>query len=228
MSVIAHWIEQQGIKTVVIGLVKLHLEKIKPPRALSVSFELGRPLGGPENSEFQLEVLTSALRLIETQTEPAIVDFEKDDPRAEPDPKWAAPAIATADTISNEVIALKPFYQAQCVNKSRTSVGVSKIPIVDAAALLDSAIAGETLTSSREDISPVLMLRLAIDDLKAYYIEAALGKGSPCSRQVYDWFWLESLLGQQIRELRKRYMQSDDEKLAKLGEKFCVPHRWRD
>ncbi len=225
---IAHWIEQQGINTVVIGLVKLHLEKIKPPRALAVSFEFGRPLGGPEDSKFQLEVLTTALGLIETLTEPAIVDFEKDDPRATPDPKWAAPKVAVADTIANEVIALKPFYQAQCVNKSRTSVGVSKIPIAEAAALFDSAMAGEKLSSSREEISPALMLRLAIDDLKAYYAEAALGKGSPASRQVHDWFWLESLLGQQVRELRTRYMKSDDPKLANLGEKFTVPHRWRD
>lgn len=225
---IAHWIEQQGINTVVIGLVKLHLEKIQPPRALAVSFELGRPLGAPENSEFQLEVLTTALQLIETQTEPGIVDFEKTDPRAESDPKWTAPKIAKTDSITNEVIALKPYYQAQCVNKSRTSVGVAKIPIVDSAALLDSAIAGEALSSSREDISPVLMLRLAMDDLKAYYIEAALGKGNPSSRQVYNWFWLESQLGQQIRELRKKYMKSDDTKLAALGERFSVPHRWRD
>lgn len=225
---IAHWIEQQGISTVVIGLVNLHLEKIKPPRALSVSFELGRPLGAPENSEFQLEVLTTALQLIETQTEPALVAFEKDDPRAEPDPDWTAPKLAKADSIADEVIALKPHYQAQCVNKSRTSVGVSKIPIADAATLLDSAIAGDELKSSREDISPVLMLRLAMDDLKAYYIEAALCKGNPASRQVYNWFWQESRLGQQIRELRKRYMKSDEPKLKALGEKFSVPHRWRD
>ena len=227
MSVIAHWIEQQGINTVVIGLVRLHLEKIKPPRALAVPFELGRPLGGPEDSKFQLEVLTSALRLIETQSEPALIDFDKDDPRAEPDADWVAPDIDTADSIANEVIALKPFYQAQCVNKSRTSVGVSKIPITEAAALLDSAIAGEELASPRDDISPLMMLRLSMDDLKAYYVEAALGNGNPSSRQVYDWLWLESHLGKSIREIRTRYMQSDDKKIASLGERFSVPHRWR-
>ncbi len=225
---IAHWIEQQGISTVVIGLVKLHLEKIQPPRALFVPFEFGRPVGAPDDSDLQLEVLTQALNLIETQTEAGtIVEFDKEDPRATPDPEWIPPAIEAADNIAAEVLALKPNYQRQCVDKSRTAVGVSKLKIADAADLFDTIAAGEAPSITREGISANVMMRLAMDDLKAYYIEAALADGTPSSRQIYDWLWDDTLLGRQIKELRVRFMESNDNKLEKIGTSYCVPHRWR-
>ena len=71
-------------------------------------------------------------------------------------------------------------------------------------------------------------MRLAIDDLKAYYIEAAIADSQPSSEQLYNWLWHDTNLGQQIRGLRKKFMQSDDAKLALLGERFFVPHQWRD
>ena len=225
---IAHWIEQQGINTVVIGLVRLHLEKIQPPRALWVPFELGRPLGAPNNSDFQVDVLSSALQLIETGNEPVLEDFKHDDPTAVNDTNWLAPETSSATLVTDEVNDLKPLYQRQCVNMSRTSVGVAKIPIADSAALLDDIFAGGDRSSSREDISPNLMLRLAIDDLKAYYIEAAIADGQPSSQQVYNWLWQDTAFGNKVRELRKRFMQSDDSKLSALSEKFFVPHQWRD
>lgn len=229
MSVIAHWIEQRGISTVVIGLVRLHLEKTTPPRALWVPFELGRPLGAPGDAEFQKNVLHQALQLIENATTAGeIVDFAHDDPRANPDPDWQAPDIDSAQNILTEVEALKPYYQRQCVDNSRTAVGVAKIPIKEAAQLFDATYNNEEFVCSREDASAIMMLRLAIDDLKSYYIEAALIEGTPSSRQIYDWLWEETLLGKQIRQLRKKSSQSDDPKLAKLGAKFIVPHRWRD
>jgi len=49
------------------------------------------------------------------------------------------------------------------------------------------------------------MFRLAIDDLKAYYIESALAvRSSPSSEQLNNWIWNDTLLGKQMRELRHR------------------------
>ena len=53
----AHYIEEEGLATTQISLVRLHTEKIKPPRALWVPYELGRPLGQPNDPEFQKRVL---------------------------------------------------------------------------------------------------------------------------------------------------------------------------
>ncbi len=228
MSVIAHWIEQQGIHTVVIGLVRLHLEKIQPPRALWVPFELGRPLGAPGNSEFQTDILTAALSMIESDTKtPTIIDYQHDDPRATADENWKPPKVK-ADSVTDEVQQLQPSYQQHCVKRSRTSVGVAKIPVGESAALIDGLSKDTPQTSAREDISPLLMARFAMDDLKAYYIESALALGNPSSRQVQDWLWQETTFGKKIRQLRLDWMKSDNTKLANLGEKSLVPHRWRD
>ncbi len=229
MSVIAHWIEQAGINTVVIGSIKPQLEKIKPPRALWVPFELGRPLGPPSNPEVQLQVLRQALGLIETAQQAIIEDFETDDPRATPAKVWNAPGIDAMTTVAEECAALKVYYQQQCVSQSRTSVGVAKTPIIELAELFDHVYQHNKLKEIREDISSRLMFRLALDDLKAYYIEAALGNNKqPSSVQIYDWIWKDTLLGKQMRELRKRFMESDDKKISDLGAKFIVPHQWRD
>lgn len=227
MSAIAHWIEQQGINTVVIGLVRLHLEKIKPPRALFVPFELGRPLGPPSDRDFQKRVLTQALTMVETHSSHAIEDFAEDDPRATDNPDWLPPEIPACTSVADECAALKPFFQRQCVSNSRTAVGVSGISIVDAAALLDEVIGGKTPPQPLDDKSPLATLRFAIDDLKAYYIETALANGKPSSLQIHNWFWFDTLLGPKIRELRVRYMDDENSKMVTLGEKFFVPHQWR-
>lgn len=213
----------------VIGLVKLHLEKIKPPRALWVPFELGRPLGAPSNPELQHEVLEQALQLIETADKPVIKDFKLDDPRFNPDSEWRPPELKEHDSIASESAELKPYYQRQCVDKSRTSVGVAKVAVNELAELFDETYATETFKKSRQDISARLMFRLAVDDLKAYYIESALSdRGSPSSQQLNHWLWNETLLGQQMRELRHRFMASDDDKIRDLGTRFIVPHAWRN
>ena len=229
MSAIAHWLEQAGISTVVLGLVKLHLEKMTPPRALWVPFELGRPIGAPANPEFQREVLEQALRMVETAENATIQDFAKNDPRSVANTAWSAPQLSDHSTITDECDALKTSYQRQCVDKSRTSVGVAKVSITELASLFDHVYTQNSFKKLRDDISPGVMFRLALDDLKAYYIEAALAdQGSPSSQQLHDWFWQDTLLGHQMRELRRRFMSSGDVKMNDLGTKFIVPHAWRD
>ncbi len=229
MSAIAHWLEQAGISTVVIGLVKSHLEKIRPPRALWVPFELGRPLGPPSDPQMQREVLEQALRLVETTDKPTLVDFDSDDPRFIEDTQWQAPDIEEHQAILDECTALKPYYQRECVDKSRTTVGIAKVSINELATLVDDIYNNDEFKVVRSDISGRLMFRLAIDDLKAYYIESALaGPGNPSSLQIHDWLWKRTLLGSRMRELRHRFMKSDDAKIRDLGIKFIVPHLWRD
>ena len=90
------------------------------------------------------------------------------------------------------------------------------------------------------------MLRLAIDDIKAFYTEVALNASAddgsdqlrhnsarhgitrgPSSRQMGDWFWLATSAGTKLRTLREELIQSDDVKLEGLARRFIIPHRWR-
>lgn len=78
MSLVAAELERRGISTVVIQLLRLVAEKVKPPRALAVPFRHGYPLDSPHDPAKQRAVLEAALALLENKSikPPAIVDYE--------------------------------------------------------------------------------------------------------------------------------------------------------
>ena len=80
MSALAHYFEAAGIPTTLSALVREHAVAIKPPRALSVPFELGRPLGAPEHAAFQTRVIAAALELLERPSGPILEDYPEDAP----------------------------------------------------------------------------------------------------------------------------------------------------
>ena len=80
MGGLAHFIEDEGVSTTQISLIRLHTEKISPPRALWVPFEMGRPIGVPNDPEFQKRVLRAALHLLEVENGPVLEDFPEEAP----------------------------------------------------------------------------------------------------------------------------------------------------
>jgi hypothetical protein len=79
VGLVAAELERCGISTVVINLLRMVTEKVRPPRALVVPFRHGYPLDSPNDPQKQHAVLAAALNLFENQKlEPAaIVDFRK-------------------------------------------------------------------------------------------------------------------------------------------------------
>lgn len=78
MSLVAAELERRGISTVVIQLLRLVTEKVRPPRALAVPFRHGYPLDSPNDPAKQRAVLEAALSLLAHKSlqPPAIVDYE--------------------------------------------------------------------------------------------------------------------------------------------------------
>ena len=68
-------IEREGIATVSISLLREVAIAIKPPRALFVPFEMGFPLGEPNNPEVQQRVIAAALKLLERRDLPVLENF---------------------------------------------------------------------------------------------------------------------------------------------------------
>ncbi len=64
MSALGHYLEEEGIATVSISLIRPQTENTRPPRALWVPFELGRSFGPPGNPPFQKRVVVAALRML--------------------------------------------------------------------------------------------------------------------------------------------------------------------
>jgi hypothetical protein len=77
VGLIAAELERHGIPTVVIQLLRLVAEKVRPPRALMVPFRHGYPLDTPNDPARQMAVIEAALELLEDPSlePPALVDF---------------------------------------------------------------------------------------------------------------------------------------------------------
>jgi len=77
VSLVAAALEREGISTVVIQLLRLVTEKVRPPRALVVPFRHGYPLDSPDDPAKQRAVIKAALNLLEDPglKPPAIRDF---------------------------------------------------------------------------------------------------------------------------------------------------------
>lgn len=76
VSLVAAELEQRGIPTVVLQILRYVAEKVRPPRALCVPFDHGWTLGAPHAPEVQHEVLEAALRLLEEAEGPGPVLVE--------------------------------------------------------------------------------------------------------------------------------------------------------
>ncbi len=68
VGLIQRAIEENGISTVSIALVKSIARKVKPPRALLVPYQFGHPLGEPDNPKLQHEIIAEALALLQDES----------------------------------------------------------------------------------------------------------------------------------------------------------------
>ena len=131
MSVLARVLEEHGLTTTSIAMVREHAERVKPPRALWVPFYFGFALGKTEDPEYQHRVLAAALELLEAPAGPVLTDFpDEDAPQVMPQAsqvqeQTTPPQRSPAD----EVTALRAFYECWVEqHQGRTAVGVSGIP----------------------------------------------------------------------------------------------------
>ena len=235
MSALGHYLEEEGIATVAIALIRPQAENTKPPRALWVPFELGRPFGPPSDPAFQRRVVLAALGMLLEDGGPVrITDFPDDDPRARPDPAWQQPFIpasiadrsveSLASRLEAEVLLLQGSHERWTAQHGRSTIGLSGLPIRECGRYVADWLRGKAPPSQREGFSAPLMLRFTVDDLKAYCLEAAAaGSAKPSSRQLGDWLWNETATGAALHALRNVLLGQEDERLRLIVANFVVP-----
>ncbi|MFT5509948.1 MAG: hypothetical protein ACI89J_003039 [Hyphomicrobiaceae bacterium] len=237
MGGLGHYLERDGLATASISLIRLHTEKIRPPRALWVPFELGRPLGVPHDAAFQSRVLQATLDLFAEPEGPVLVDYPEDAPGSNAGDmeglacpiRFDTPA-ATDETLEmallREIQELRPWYDLTHERRGRTTVGVTGLDIEEVARTLTSWL---TLSPPSDVVNgqvPAAMLKLAVEDLKAFYFEAAAGQpqGDEIgSKQLADWFWEETSAAKLFLALRERLIPNDDPALRLFGHNSVVP-----
>tara|TARA_R110002167_G_scaffold236193_2_gene441401 strand:- start:1425 stop:2189 length:765 start_codon:yes stop_codon:yes gene_type:complete len=241
---LAHYIEDEGVPTTQISLVRPHTETIRPPRALWVPYELGRPLGVPGDAAFQRRILSKVLSLLERGDGPALLeDHDEEAPlsvAADEGEGWACPISLPSlpvdleagggfkAAIEDEVRMLTPWYDMAVSERGRTTVGLSGLAIEDVVNFLSGLLDGATLIVDGDGLEPTDRLRLAVDDLKAFYREAAAAQpGRNSGQQVNDWFYGETAAGKALYALRPRLSaradETDDAALKRYAAALLIP-----
>ena len=218
-----------------ISLVREHTEKINPPRALWVPFELGRPVGPPDEPAFQRRVLEAALGLLAEPAGPVLADFPEDAPGAAAGdysgwvcPVNFAPPSAAATGIAEAALAevgqLRPWYQVARERRGRTTVGLSGLGIEAAINLLAAFVEDPTIASPLDGLALPQALKFAAEDVKAWYLEAATARPGPVtSAALTDWYWRETAAGALVLQVAALCRDSGVAALKALGERSLVP-----
>ncbi len=232
MGALSHFLESEGLATAGISLIRVHSEQLRPPRALWVPFELGRPFGAPDEPAFQRRVLEATLDLFKAKSGPVLEDFPDDPPAmasAEETEGWVCPvSFAQPPTdpddlgaaVAAEIGGLAPWYEEALRNRGRTTVGASEFTIEDAA-----EYAVKFLETPPPETGPeaVIHLKGALEDLKAFYGEAAAARPGASSGDLADWLWRDTALGRLIFRIAETLTASDDPELRDMGERSLVP-----
>jgi hypothetical protein len=222
-----------------ISLVREHTEKINPPRALWVPFELGRPVGAPGDPAFQRRVIEAALGLFAAPSGPVLKDFPEDVPgaAARDYSGWVCPvnlaspagvaATGTAGAVLAEIGLLRPWYQLGRERRGRTTVGLSGLEIEAATGLLAAFVGDTSIASPVDGLALPQALKFAAEDLKAWYLEAATARpGQAASGALTDWFWRETAAGALVLQVAATCRGSGNAPLQTLGERSLVPRTY--
>ena len=219
MGALGHFLERQGIPTAGISLVREHTEIIRPPRALWVTFELGRPLGKPDDAAFQTRVLRAQLDMLKRTDGPLLIDYPEDVEGEVDLTGWACPislAPRPSDTLGAEIDRLTTWYDRAVAARGRTTVGTSGLDMPAAGKLVMGALEGA--------LPPALALKLAVDDLRAFYLEAASAFPDPgTSKTRKAWFWDETLFARALLALQPKLAASADPRHKVLATLTLIP-----
>ena len=207
MCTLAHVFEASGLATVTISAIREVAERTRPPRALHGEFPLGRPLGKPNDPEFQHDVLRRAFSLLERESGPVLEDHPEvvvsDEeplscavtPRFDPD---LAPAV-------DEARGLRQAYDRALARRGESDVGkaVDADGVPDALDVLQRIVDG---TPWKTAGIPGGHTTALANDIRAYYEEAALeltDAPNPGGRQAESWFFERTEAGKLILAVRK-------------------------
>ena len=204
MCALGHYLELAGIATTGISLVRENAQALQPPRSLWVPFPLGRPMGSPHNKRFQHKVLSAALDLLKRDRGPVLEDFSEDAPEgvsrsvAAICPVSFSPKVGDNwhGRLTHEISTLAPWYAIGLERRAhRTLFGLSETSVEDIAARL-----GDYLDRDQLPTDSLKWFKRAIDDLKAFYLEALTAQpGHHDPLKVNRTIWHETAFGQALR-----------------------------
>jgi D-proline reductase (dithiol) PrdB len=186
---------------------------MQPPRALWVSFPLGRPMGKPGDAAFQHRVINAALNLLKQEGGPVLADYPEDVPSAAIDDAPACPvsfakpaedADSWTTALLNELQTLTPWHDlGRRRRKGRTLVGVSKFSMAENLHKLGQLLDDDTLPTAELN-----WFKGAIEDAKFFYIEALTAQpGDYDHQQIEQIYWHETTMGAAVTKFSAKFLE---------------------
>ena len=203
-------------------------------------FELGRPVGAPGHPGFQSRVLRAALDLLDRPQGPVLEDFPEDEPAGQtPEVPLACPVSFAADVdaldaerellkaFRAEAQGLRGWYDEAVRLRGRTtadSTGLAPEAVIDFVAAFAR---GEAPANPVPGVSLGMALKMATEDLKAYYNESLTGQPGRTTDVVSleEWFWGETAAARVLNEIRKHCLVREGALFQQLGHVWLVPRR---
>ena len=224
---LARVLEEHGIATTAIAMVREHAERVKPPRGLFVPFFFGFALGKPNEPDYQHQVLNAAFGLFNETEGPVLADFpDESAPTVMPQASQVrADAEQATRSAADEVTALRTFYERWLDNNGgRTAVGLCGIPqrrFRGVVRFLEACAEGDTeadMTERPGNVSRAQFIRYCSDDLKAFYYEARMEQNKEADEEaLHQWFWGSTAAGKLIADVAATLNESDDANLKAIA-----------
>ena len=207
MCTLAHVFEAAGLATVTTTSIRSVGERMRPPRVLHCEFPLGRPLGKPNDPDFQHDVLRRAFALLERESGPVLEDHPEivvgeEEPLSCTVPPRFDPELPPA---VDEARGLRKAYDRALARRGVSEVGnaIDADGVPGALEVLQSIVDGTPWKSAGIPGGHTTALA---NDIRAYYEEAALelaGAPNAAGHQAQSWFFERTEAGKLILEVRK-------------------------
>ena len=202
---------------------------------------MGRPIGVPGDPAFQIRVVTAALELLEAPSGPVLMDYLEDAPPVEgpaalvcpisfsiPESEESDAAKLTAKLLE-EIALMRPWYDRAVDNSKRTTVGVSGMAPESLGSFVAEFLEGG-MPEPKGDLSPPALFKLAIEDLKAYYFEAATaqpGQQDADSNTLSGWFYQETVAGSVLFAVGDAHRDTEDKNMRLVINTLLIPRAQR-
>ena len=195
-------------------------------------------MGAPDAPDFQKRVLVQLLSLFDRPSGPVLEDFPDDEPESDEEAVLSCPVNyseyykETGETdsllkaLNMEISGMRSWYDMAVNKRQRTTVGVSGVDIDKLGDFIYSFVKGEEPENPRDDVPLPYALKLAVEDLRSYYVEGITsqpGQSGVSSQKLSDWFWDETAAGKVLLTLREAYSESDDQAMKMIASHFLVP-----
>ena len=120
---------------------------------------------------------------------------------------------------------MRTWYDLACEKKKRTTAGIIGFSPEETAEFLSAFVKGEFQKTKLKNTSIADSIRMAAEDLKAYYFEAVSAQpGQPTdSLSLANWFWGETVAALVINSIRRICLEHRDKNMELLGKLLLVP-----